>query len=119
MKFDDIVGYRKGIYLQLKEGNIPNASLEVDVSSQFRDGDKVRVYFYDEANKKVSLKESSLTIKGGKISIPLVEGGQYFVTKAFINKNDGFNVYQIVSIIELFALVVSLFYIIGLKRKMN
>ena len=41
------------------------------------------------------------------------------INEIAINLNDGFNVYQIVSIIELFSLVASLFYIISLKRKMN
>ena len=51
------------------------------------------------------------------ISIPLTKGGQYFVSKAVI-EGTGINYYQIFAIVELFVLIVIIFYCVSLKKKL-
>ena len=117
IEFDEIVGYRKGFYLQLANGTIPNSTLQVNVSSQYKNGEKVHVYFYDEAKKEIQLFKQSLEVKEGTISFPLTKGGQYFVSKAVI-EGTSTNYFKIVAIGELIALAISGGYIVFLKKKL-
>ena len=52
------------------------------------------------------------------ISLSLTKGGQYFVSKAMI-EGTSTNYFQIVAIVELIALVISVGYIVFLKKKLT
>ncbi len=117
-EFDELVGYRQGVYLQFPKQNIPKGvKTEIYVGDQYKDGEKVSLYTYDSKGKKVKLKGKDLVVKNGMVEFT-VDKEKYFITKASIGEEKkGFNPYIVVCIVEF--IILCIFFIMVVSPRIN
>ena len=110
-KFDEKVGYRKGLYFQLQDKIPKGISLQIPVDNMFKDGNVVNVYGYH--NDKVKLLLSKKEVSNSKLEFPLSNNSKYFITQANISdaSNDVFFIVAVVEFVCLFILVCAIIYI--------
>ena len=107
--FDELVGYRQGVYLTFPNQKYSKGvKTQIYVGDQYKDGDKVSLYTYDTKGKKTTLKQKDLVVKNGMVEFS-VEGDKYFLTKADLEPakvEKKVNPYAIVCVVEFILLLV-------------
>lgn len=107
-KIDSTTNYSKGIYLNFThEGELPEGTkVGVKVSDKYKDGDKLNIYYYNSKTQKIEFITST-KVKYGYAEFEIEHCSKYFLTMANINTNisTAFNIYLVISIIELFAII--------------
>lgn len=106
-KFDQLTGYRKGIYFEFSNQNkFPEGvSLKLPVDGEYQEGDKVQIYSYDENANKVELLRRDVKIENETVEIPLQNTSRYFITQAIIGNKEASNSYKIIAIAEFVLLI--------------
>jgi hypothetical protein len=107
--------YANGVILSFEENlSLPdNTLLRLTVSSNYRDGDKINLYYYDSKTNKLSLSSKDLLVVNGKVEIPLTHTSTYFLSQAQIKTIGVMDyLFVLVSIVEACIIVVLL-----LRRK--
>lgn len=107
--------YANGVLLSFEENlSLPdNTLLRLTVSSNYRDGDKINLYYYDSKTNKLSLSSKDLLVANGKVEIPLTHTSTYFLSQAQIKTIGVMDyLFVLVSIVEACIIVVLL-----LRRK--
>lgn len=67
-------------------GNLPtSAMIKVLVSDKFKDGDKLKLYYYDDETKDVELIDSNVKVINGCVSFEIKHCSDYFLTLAVVN----------------------------------
>lgn len=119
-KFEELSEYRNGIYIKTGQEEYPTSTkLKVNVEKNYKNGDSINIYYYDSKNNKISLLKTE-KVKNGSIELDLSKGSNYFLTKATLDKKvveSDFNPYIVSTIVELFAIVGILFYMISKNNK--
>ena len=119
--FDEISGYRKGVYLQFAEKNhFPNGiTCQINVENQFKNGEVVHLYSYNREKKKIQLIDEKLKVDNGKVDIFMNGFSQYFLTKASILEKEvttSKDSYKIVAVVEFILLFVLLCVLLVTKK---
>lgn len=108
---DQLTNYAKGILLNFEENaTLPeNTSVKLYVSSLFKDGDILTLYFYNAEKNKLSVSAKDLVVEGGIVEFALDHTSIYFLSPTQI-KIPGIMDYLfvIVSIIEAFIILILL-----------
>jgi 3-dehydroquinate dehydratase len=80
---EKLTNYAKGILLNLEENaSLPdNTSLRLYVSSMYKDGDKVTLYYYDKAQDKLSISSKDLVVENGQVEFELDHTSTYFLSQ--------------------------------------
>ncbi len=114
-KFDNLVGYRKGMYFQFtnQEGLPKGLSVRIPVTDEYSDKDKFNLYYYDAVKNKINLKKSGISIENGEIEFTLGDSSNYFLTPSKIEL--GNNSYKIAAIVE-FVIIILLTGIIAYDK---
>ena len=121
--FDELSGYRKGMYVQFAEtsGFPKGVSCKVSVGDHFKNDDMINLYSYDKNNKVIELTEKALKVEDGSILFSVKTLSNYFLTKALIEKatSGKSDIYKSVAAVEFVLLffAVCVFVIIKNKKK--
>ncbi len=80
---DELTNYAKGILLNFEENTaLPdNTTLRLYVSSIYKDGDKVTLYYYDKTNNKLIVSSKDLVVENGQIEFALDHTSTYFLSQ--------------------------------------
>jgi len=108
---DQLTNYAQGIILDFEENaTLPeNTSVKLYVSSLFKDGDILTLYFYNVEKNKLSVSTKDLVVEGGIVEFTLDHTSIYFLSPTQI-KIPGLMDYLfvIVSIVEAFIILILL-----------
>ena len=87
--FDKITDYRDGIYLDFSHsGDVPKKTkITINIDNHYKDGDVLKLYYYDESNNTVKLITDNISVQNGLIEFEIDHCSKYFVTKATINND--------------------------------
>ena len=79
---DSLTNYARGILLTFEENEtLPeNTTVTLYVSDQFKDGDKLTLYYYEPSIRKLSAQVKDLVVDGGKVTFTLTHTSTYFVS---------------------------------------
>lgn len=107
-KLDRITNYSKGIYLEFSHsGKLPEGTkVGIRVSDNYKDGDKLNVYYYNAEKKQIE-HITSTEVKNGYAEFEIEHCSTYYLTMSNINtsSNSNFNVFAIISIVELLFII--------------
>lgn len=86
-EIDSIAGNITKKYLSFSHhGSLPtSASIKVDVSDKFKDGNKLYLYYYNEDIKKIEFIEKDIIVTDGYAEFSIDHCSQYFLTDAIVN----------------------------------
>lgn len=108
---DELTNYAKGILLNFEENlTLPaNTTLRLYVSSMYKDGDKVTLYYYDKVKNKLTVSSKDLLVENGQIEFALDHTSTYFLSQTEIKTVSSLDyVFVIVSIVEACIIVLLL-----------
>ena len=100
--------YREGIVFSTNDNNkkYSGVTLRIDVSNKFKDKEKINVFYYDKKAKQFKKLVSDVVVKNGNIEISMNKGSKFFISKATIlNKKNNNKVYKILSVVELYVIL--------------
>lgn len=86
-EIDNISGDMDKIYLSFNHhGTLPsNAKIKVNVSSKFKDGDKLYLYYYNETTGNAEFVENNIEVIDGYAEFEINHCSEYFLTGAIVN----------------------------------
>lgn len=86
-EIDNISGDMDKIYLSFNHhGTLPsNAKIKVNVSSKFKDGDKLYLYYYNEITGNAEFVENNIEVIDGYAEFEINHCSEYFLTGAIVN----------------------------------
>lgn len=86
-EIDNISGDMDKIYLSFNHhGTLPsNAKIKVNVSSKFKDGDKLYLYYYNESTGNAEFVENNIEVIDGYAEFEINHCSEYFLTGAIVN----------------------------------
>lgn len=86
-EIDNISGDMDKIYLSFNHhGTLPsNAKIKVNVSSKFKDGDKLYLYYYNELTGNAEFVENNIEVIDGYAEFEINHCSEYFLTGAIVN----------------------------------
>lgn len=120
-KMEEALNYADGIYLDFSKcGDIPKgAILKYNVSSKYKDKDKINLYAYSEKSKDVQQLEEGVKVKDGSVELKITQSVKHFMSKARMieeSSDDGFNIWLIVSIVLFIIVIACGVYIVLMKK---
>ena len=86
-EIDSITGDIDKMYISFSHhGTLPSdAKIKVDVSSKFKDGNKLYLYYYNEEKKQVEFIEDNIVVEDGFAEFEVDHCSEYFLTGAIVN----------------------------------
>lgn len=118
----EVVNYVDGKYINvMQEGNLPSGiKLRVNVSDKYSDGSSLNIYKY--VNGRMELVSDNINVISGNLEFNVIEGTDYFITKANLNTVEDIvlpeiNIYMIISILELIIIIILICVLIISKKK--
>lgn len=86
-EIDSITGDIDKMYISFSHhGTLPSdAKIKVDVSSKFKDGNKLYLYYYNEEKKQVEFIEDNIVVEDGFAEFEIDHCSEYFLTGAIVN----------------------------------
>lgn len=111
---ETVANFAKGIYLNLvQEMKLPEGTrLKIFVGNNYKDGDLLYIYSYDNANFELN-NIKNINVTNGYIEFEIKENTEYFISKAFIEKKveekEEINILLIIVIIEAIIIIILLF----------
>ncbi len=73
-------------------GDLPTiATIKVPVSDMFKDGDKLKLYYYNPDKDVIELVGSNIKVINGNVSFDIEHCSDYFLTKAIVENAEGTN----------------------------
>ena len=111
-EIEKVANYTKGIYINLEqELKLPEGTkLKIFVGNNYKDGDLIYIYSYDDINLELN-NIKNVNVIEGFIEIEVEENKEYFMSKAYIEKkveDNGVNILIIIIIIEAIIIIVLL-----------
>lgn len=108
--------YADGIYTQFDDKQIPSGTyIKIFVGEKYNNNDFVNIYHY--TNDKLEIVAEKVEVKDGYITFNLNDGFEYFITMSDVsliknnnNNNKPFNIYMVISIVELLIIAGLLVY---------
>ena len=108
--------YADGIYTQFDDKQIPSGTyIKIFVGEKYNNNDFVNIYHY--TNDKLEIVAEKVEVKDGYITFNLNDGFEYFITMSDVsliknnnNNNKPFNIYIVISIVELLIIAGLLVY---------
>lgn len=84
-EIEELTGQKNGLYISINgyHGELPGpAKVKTYVGNQYKNGDKVYLYYYNEETKKVELiGGKALTVSGGYVEYTLTHCSTYFLSE--------------------------------------
>lgn len=84
-EIEELTGQKNGLYISINgyHGELPGpATVKTYVGNQYKNGDKVYLYYYNEETKKVELiGGKALTVSGGYVEYTLTHCSTYFLSE--------------------------------------
>lgn len=119
-QYDEIrklLNYRESVLLNLAHsGTIPEGLiLRVNVSSQYKDGSILYLYYYNEESGKLEDKSKEFIVNEGFVELDLAHASQYVLTPVKISMFDDFGMVLLGVIALLSALMILVFIMMSLK----
>lgn len=112
-----LLNYRESVLLNLAHsGTIPEGLiLRVNVSSQYKDGSILYLYYYNEESGKLEDKSKEFIVNEGFVELDLAHASQYVLTPVKISMFDDFGMVLLGVIALLSALMILVFIMMSLK----
>ncbi len=112
-----LLNYRESVLLNLvHSGTIPEGLiLRVNVSSQYKDGSILYLYYYNEESGKLEDKSKEFIVNEGFVELDLAHASQYVLTPVKISMFDDFGMVLLGVIALLSALMILVFIMMSLK----
>lgn len=119
-QYDEIrklLNYRESVLLNLAHsGAIPEGLiLRVNVSSQYKDGSILYLYYYNEESGKLEDKSKEFIVNEGFVELDLVHASQYVLTPVKISIFNDFGMVLLGVFALLSALMILVFIMMSLK----
>ena len=87
---NDLVNQKKLIISFDHVGKLPSkATVRINVSDRFNDGDKLYLYYYNPTNKKIEFIKDNIKVIDGYIEFEIDHCSDYFLTGAVVNEAVG------------------------------
>ncbi len=86
-QIDNAAGDNDKIYLSFSHhGTLPtNTKIRVDVSSKFKNGEKLYLYYYNEETNKAEFVADNIVVSDGYAEFEIDHCSEYFLTDAIVN----------------------------------
>ena len=117
-EMSELSNYADGIYVNFKHsGNMPEGTkLKLYVGDKFENGDMVKLFSYNKANKSLDFTNYQVKVTDGYIEFEIDDGLLYFITMSNIAslstvKSSSINIFVIFSLLELMIIIILVAYI--------
>lgn len=117
-KINELTNYAQSIYLNYSHsGKLPkNTKFKVYVGDKYKENDVLNLYYYDEKNSNMILKEEELLVKNGFVEFEIEHCSEYVLTQSNLKvKGNNNNLFVILTIVEL--LIIVIFIILDILNK--
>lgn len=86
-QIDNAAGDNDKIYLSFSHhGTLPtNTKIRVDVSSKFKNGERLYLYYYNEETNKAEFVADNIVVSDGYAEFEIDHCSEYFLTDAIVN----------------------------------
>ena len=121
-KIKSLTNYAESIYLDYNHNGVlpKNTKFKVYVGNTYEEYDLLNLYYYDQTNNKLTLKQSGLMVKNGYVEYEIEHCSEYILTQANIIEEISKKDYKIIIIIvETFTIIGLTIYMLlkNIKKK--
>lgn len=122
-KIYELSNYADGLYYSINnDSNLKGIKLKVYVGDKYENNSSVNIYSYDGINS-LEVVEKIVNVVDGYVEFEIDDNSSYFITMSNIKvqeekKKEKVNIFMIISIIEMFAIIGMLaYYFMKIKEK--
>ncbi len=72
-------------------GNLPSSATVKLPAHNFKDGDRLNLYYYNDATEKIETIKSNIMVSGGYVTFDITHCSDYFLTMSVVKNAEGAN----------------------------
>lgn len=72
-------------------GNLPSSATVKLPAYNFKDGDRLNLYYYNDATEKIETIKSNIMVSGGYVTFDITHCSDYFLTMSVVKNAEGAN----------------------------